>query len=241
MNGKRLLSNYEGILSRGRAAALRAGRAEDSFRLVAVTKTVSAAVACALVDLGARDLGENRVQELLSKQSALACAPVSWHLIGRLQTNKARKVAGRVSLIHSVDSLRLAQALDEAAAQACVVQDVLLEVNVSAEASKCGFRPDDAPDAAARMKSFSCLRVLGLMTMAPIVENPEETRPLFRALRELADAMSAAGLFASGRCELSMGMTQDFEVAVEEGATLVRVGSALFEGVEPPGSRGDLT
>ena len=238
MDKDRLASNYRRVLSRARAAAARAGRPEDSFRLVAVTKTVSCSVASALVDLGARDLGENRVQELLSKQSALTGAPASWHLIGHLQTNKARKVAGRVSLVHSVDSVHLAEALDDAASNASATQDVLLEINVAGEASKFGLRPDEAPAVASALRSLPRLRLLGLMTMAPIVENPEETRPFFRALRQLADTMSAAGLFALERYELSMGMTQDFEVAIEEGATLVRVGSALFEGVEPLGSGG---
>jgi len=226
-----LKSNLRSILDRATAAASRAGRGADSVRLVAVTKTVTADVAKALADFGAADLGENRVQDLLDKKAALAGKAIRWHMIGHLQTNKVKKVIGEVALIHSVDSLRLAEEIESAAERIGVVQDVLLEVNVSGEESKSGLAPGETHDVAASLRAFSNVRVLGLMTMAPIVDNPEDTRGVFRGLRELADAIALDGCFAGARYELSMGMTQDFEIAVEEGATLIRVGSALFHGV----------
>jgi hypothetical protein len=226
-----LASNLARVIERASAAAARAGRAPGSWRLVAVTKTVSADVAAALAALGIVDLAENRVQDLLAKMQALSAKPLRWHLIGHLQTNKVRKVVGAVSLIHSVDSLRLAGEIDKAAAAGGITQDVLLEVNVSAEESKFGLSPDDAIAVAAGARKLAHVRVLGLMTMAPIVTNPEETRPVFRGLRQLADKIASAGHFARAPYELSMGMTQDFEIAIEEGATLIRVGSALFSGM----------
>jgi len=232
MNEGRLAQNYNSVLSRASAAAQRAGRLPASWKLVAVTKAVSADAAAALFDLGARDLGENRVQDLLQKMDALARKKVRWHLVGHLQTNKVRKVVGGVTLIHSVDSLHLASEIDRAAADKGIVQDALLEVNVSGEQSKFGLAPEEALNLAARIRELHHVRLLGLMTMAPIVDDPEKTRPVFAALRDLADRISDAGGFARLPYELSMGMTQDFEVAVEEGATLIRVGSALFEGVE---------
>ncbi len=231
MDKERLAANYRDVMDRAARAAERAGRPAGSWRLVAVTKTVDADTAAALVSLGAPDLAENRVQALVAKQSALAGLDVRWHFIGHLQTNKARKVAGKVVLVHGVDSLRLAEAIDAAAAKAGVVQDVLLEVNVSGEESKLGLAAEEAPRIAADARSLAGVRVVGLMTMAPIAGDAEETRPVFRALRELGARMSADGLFAREGFELSMGMTQDFEVAIEEGATLIRVGSALFAGV----------
>jgi hypothetical protein len=226
-----LTSNYRSVLDRARAAAARAGRADGSWRLVAVTKSVGADVAGALADLGAPDLAENRVQDLLEKQAALAGKTVRWHLIGHLQTNKAKKVVGKVALIHGVDSLRVAEALESAAQDLGVAQDVLLEVNVAGEESKFGPAPDEAADVAVSLAAFSSVRVVGLMTMAPIVDDPEKTRPVFRGLKSLAEEIASRGVFATDRYELSMGMTQDFEVAIEEGATLIRVGSALFKGI----------
>ena len=240
MDRDRLAANYKAVIARGAAAAARAaragrvgrvGRAGDAWRLVAVTKTVTAEVAAALTELGAGDLGENRVDELLRKKEALAGRQVRWHLIGHLQTNKVKKVVGAADLIGGVDSIRLAEEIERVASAREVRQDILLEVNISGEESKYGLSPGAAAEAAAQLGNLPHVRLRGLMTMAPIVANAEETRPVFRGLRELAERIAAGGHFAEGRWELSMGMTQDFEIAIEEGATLIRVGSALFEGV----------
>lgn len=234
MNKEELADRYRSILARIDAAAARAGRPSGRVRLVAVTKTVGAEAARALVETGAMDLGENRVQALVAKRVALADLPVRWHMIGHLQTNKVAKVVGAATLIHGVDSMRLAEAINSAAEAAGVVQEIFLEVNVSGEESKYGLTPEGAFAAAVAIKGeLPRVALAGLMTMAPISERPEETRPVFRGLKELADSLAAAGLFARSPYELSMGMTRDFEVAVEEGATYVRVGSGLFDGVEP--------
>ncbi|MHC4713767.1 MAG: YggS family pyridoxal phosphate-dependent enzyme [Planctomycetota bacterium] len=226
-----LESNYRDVMNRGEAAAARAGRPPGSWRLVAVTKTVSAEVAAALLELGARELGENRVQELVSKRAALAGRGGVWHMIGHLQRNKVRKVAGEVAFIHSVDSRRLADEIQRVAASRGVRQEVLLEINVAAEESKFGVSPQEAAVLAAEINGLGNVALAGLMTMAPIVGDPEETRPLFARLRLLGEEMATQGFFDREPFELSMGMTQDFEVAIEEGATIVRVGSALFRGL----------
>lgn len=231
MQLERVRENFDSILRRAAEAARRAGRPADSWRLVAVTKTVPAEVASALVGLGARDLGENRVPDLVRKAEVLREKQVRWHMIGHLQRNKVRKVVGVAELIHSVDSLRLAEEIDRVCAARGVSQNVLLEVNVSGEETKHGLTPARLPQAAVEIAALGNVRLCGLMTMAPIVSDAEETRGVFSALRRLGEALAREGLFAGDDYELSMGMTQDFEVAIEEGATLIRVGSALFEGV----------
>jgi len=231
MDKETLRANYLGVVERASAAALRAGRTTDSWRLVSVTKTVSSAVAQALVELGAADLGENRVQELSAKKTALSRPDVNWHLIGHLQRNKVKKVVGEVALIHSVDSQRLAREIERVAAAENLSQQVLLEVNVADEESKFGLAPQEAPALASLIADMPHVELVGLMTMAPIVSHAEKTRPFFACLRELAERIAAMELFARTDFELSMGMTQDFEVAIEEGATLIRVGSALFKGI----------
>ncbi len=223
--------NYRNVISRGETAAARAGRPPGSWRLVAVTKTVSAQTAAALFDLGARELGENRVQGLVSKQYALSGKGVVWHMIGHLQRNKVKKVVGEAALIHSVDSERLADEIERVASTRDVVQDVLIEVNVAGEESKYGISPEDASALAAGIGKMEHVRLRGLMTMAPIAEDAEEVRPLFRRLKALGGQMAAEGLLPDKDYDLSMGMTQDFEVAIEEGATIIRVGSALFAGL----------
>lgn len=226
-----LAENRRRVIERAEAAASRAGRTADSWRLVAVTKAVSADLAAALVDLGAADLGENRVNELVSKQQALGELEVRWHMIGHLQRNKVKKVAGRVELIHSVDSERLADEIEKVAGALEIAQKVLLEVNVSGEEAKYGLTGENAPRIGENIAAMAHVTLEGLMTMAPIVDDAQETRPLFARLRELGERMAADGLFAGDGFELSMGMTQDFEVAIEEGATMIRVGSALFRGL----------
>jgi len=217
--------NLEETRRRMALAAERSGRAPDEIRLVAVTKTVGTEEARALWELGQRDLGENRPQELLRKQQALEDIDVRWHMIGHLQRNKVNKLAGRIALLHSLDSLRLAEALERAAARIGKPVDALLQVNVSGEATKGGFAPDELEEILQALTRLEHVRPCGLMTMAPLVEDPEQTRPVFRALREIRDRHREK---VPGLVHLSMGMTQDFEVAIEEGADLVRIGTALF-------------
>ena len=182
-----------------------------------------------LAELGVRDLGESRPQELWRKAAALPA--VRWHLIGHLQRNKIERTLPLVHCIHSVDSLRLLAALEEEAARTGRTVDVLLEVNASREANKQGFAPEDLPGLAPALAALKRVRVTGLMTMAAYEEDPERCRPTFVLLRELRDRLRTAVGSAQPLTELSMGMTNDFEVAVEEGATLVRIGTALFEGL----------
>jgi hypothetical protein len=211
-------------------AARASGRAANTVRLVAVTKQVGPDVARGLVELGVTELGESRPQELWRKHE-LVPGPVCWHLVGPLQRNKARRTLPLASMIHSVDSLPLLRKLDELAAELDLRPDVLLEVNVSGEAAKHGLRPDELPAVLEAAGQLS-LHVLGLMTMAPYDPDPERARPTFRGLRELGERLARATPDNCPLRELSMGMSGDFEVAIAEGATIVRIGSALFEGIE---------
>jgi pyridoxal phosphate enzyme (YggS family) len=224
-----LRARLAGVEARLSAACARAGRQREEVTLVAVTKTVSVEVARTMASLGVRDLGENRPQELWKKAEAIP--GVSWHLIGHLQRNKVARTLPLTALVHAVDSVRLLDALEVEAQKLDRVVPVLLEVNVSGEAAKQGFAPDDVPGLAAVLDALLFVRVRGLMTMAALVADPEECRPTFVRLRELRDELRQ-------KCDrerhplndLSMGMSNDFEIAVEEGATLVRLGTVLFEG-----------
>jgi len=222
-------ANLERVRDRMAAAARRAGRAPESVRLLAVTKTVGPDEVRALHELGVRDFGESRVQEALHKMETLRGLRARWHMIGHVQSNKAAKVAGAFHLVHSLDSLRLAGALDAAAARRGEIVSALIEVNVSGEETKGGFAPDEVEAALREMGRMKNLRPDGLMTMAPVVDDPEKTRPLFAQLRGLRDRLARAVPGIELRL-LSMGMTQDFEVASEEGADIVRIGTALFQG-----------
>ena len=206
------------------AACCRAGRAPEDVVLISVSKGQPAAAAEEAYAAGLRDFGENRVQEALPKIEALAARGVRprWHLIGHLQTNKARIASRAFDILHSVDSLRLAQALSRQAGEQV---PILLEVNVAQEATKFGFAPGELPQALSDISALPNLDVRGLMTVAPQTDDPEAVRPVFARLRELRDALAEGAL---GLRELSMGMTDDFEVAIEEGATMVRVGRAIF-------------
>ena len=218
----------EKVRERITEAALGSGRDPSTVRLVAVTKEVQPERILEAIQAGATDLGENRAQELDTKIAALAGAsPLPrWHFIGTLQRNKVKLVAGRVALIHSVDSIELGQAISQRAASEGAVQDVLVEVNVSGEASKHGVDPGDAWGLVASLAGLPGLRLKGLMTIAP-AGSGVASRGAFSGLRELRDRLQ--GELGGGTLdELSMGMTSDFEVAVEEGATIVRVGTAIF-------------
>jgi PLP dependent protein len=210
----------------GEAAGL-AGRDLAGVRLVAVTKTVGLNRLQEAVAAGHTLFGENYVQEAKAKIAALGPG-LTWHFIGHLQSNKARAAVELFDLIHSVDRLRLAQALDQAARRLGKVQDILLQVNLAGEASKSGAAPEDVQNLLSEISKMINLRVVGLMTMPPWFPDPEEARPYFRGLRELRDRLRRLNLVEGDLSELSMGMTGDFEVAVAEGATLVRIGTAIF-------------
>lgn len=226
----RIAANYAAVVERIAAACRHAGRAASEVRLVAVTKSAEVDWIEALVSLGAHDLAESRPQKLCER-STLVDPSVRWHLIGRLQRNKVRKVLPVAAWIHSVDSVPLLQRIDEIAGELGVRPGLLLEVNVSGETAKSGFRPNELAEAWPVVASVKNAEVVGLMTMAPLFDSPEAARPVFAGLRTLRDQLQTR-VPAVQLPELSMGMSGDFEVAVEEGATMVRVGSALFEGLE---------
>jgi len=194
--------------------------------ILAVSKTFAAAVVREAYDEGLRAFGENYIQEALAKMDDLP-ADIEWHMVGHLQSNKARQAAGRFTLIHSLDSMHLAEELNKQAAKRDVCQRVLLQVNIADEDSKFGFEPAQVADATAEVAELEHLELRGLMTIGPLVNDPEDIRWVFRELRGLRDKVQAqfAGLNLR---ELSMGMTGDFETAIEEGATLIRVGRAIF-------------
>ncbi len=213
-------ANLDALRGRIAAACCRCGRDPSAVRLVAVTKNQPVQSLLRLAGLGVRDIAENRVQEARAKKPALESLPVCWHMVGHLQTNKAREAVRLFDLIHSVDSLRLAREIDVQAKRLGKVQDILLEVHLSGEESKSGIPVPQLAAVLHDVRELTHLRTLGLMGMAPQVADPQQARPYFRRLRELA-----AGL---GLHELSMGMSGDFEAAIEEGATMLRIGRALF-------------
>ena len=225
-----LRTRLDAVEARLRAACERSGRRRDEVTLVAVTKTVGIAVAEVLPALGVLDLGENRPQELWHKAAALPAA-VRWHLIGHLQRNKVERTLPLVHSFHSVDSLRLLAALEAVAGKRQLGPEVLLEINASREANKHGFAPDEVPGLAPALAALRRLRVTGLMTVAAYEADPERCRPTFVLLRNLRDQLRTELGRPDAIPQLSMGMSNDFEIAVEEGATLVRLGSVLFEGL----------
>ncbi|MBL8862599.1 MAG: YggS family pyridoxal phosphate-dependent enzyme [Planctomycetes bacterium] len=233
----RLAANLEAVRARMRAAAERAGRDPGGVRLVAVTKSVPAAVAAALARLGVSDLGESRADVLEAKALALEQAGLAprWHFVGHLQRNKARVPARIAALVHSVDSPRLLAALDRLASEAGRVLDVLAQVKLADEPAKSGLEPRELADFLERARALPGVRVVGLMTMAPLADDDGRTRARAVFARAAALVREHRGAFA-GEPQLSMGMSGDFELAIEEGATLVRVGSSLFDGLEPAGA-----
>ena len=211
------------------AAEQRAAREPGSVKLVAVSKTHPVPVLIEAIAAGATSLGENKVQEAESKIREIGRDAAEWHLIGRLQSNKARKAVQLFDVIHSVDSLELAERLE----RICIEEgrdelSVFVHVDLAGEETKSGIDAHDLPALVEFLKSCRCLRFDGLMILPPYFEDPEMTRPYFRRLRSIRDGLAESGAFARGHGELSMGMSHDFEVAVEEGATVVRVGTAMF-------------
>ena len=224
-------ARLEAVRERVRLAAERGGYPADRVRIVGVGKTFPASLLRQVVSAGLRRLGENRVQEAEAKARELS-GEVEWHLVGHLQSNKARRAARLFDWIHSVDSIRLAKRLSDAAREAARQLDILIQVDLAGEKTKFGLGPDDLRPALEAVHAMPGLRLRGLMTLPPQIPTAEQARPFFRRLRELGDEARGQGLLAE-RFDLSMGMSGDYEVAVEEGATLVRVGSAIF-GPRPP-------
>lgn len=224
-SGGSIVERLAVVRARIAAAAERGGRAPEDVTLVAVTKTHPIDVVLEAVDAGASDLGENRAQELRDKAAVAGRDEIRWHFIGHLQTNKVRLVVGTAVLIHSVDTFGLAEAIGRRALHLGAPQEVLIQVDLAAEASKAGVEPARAVAFASEVAGIEGIVVKGLMSIPPIPVTPEDSRPYFRQLAELSEVLGDA---VPGAGELSMGMTHDFEVAVEEGATIVRVGTAIF-------------
>jgi len=216
------------VRARIERAARSAGRDPSSVTLVAVSKTFPVTAVREAYEAGQRDFGENRVQEALQKIAATADLPVRWHLLGHLQANKARKAGPAFAMIQSVDGVELLRKLDAAAAEAGRHPDFLIQVDLAGEATKFGVSPAEVPRLLEAAGGCRAGRVVGLMTLPPAPEKPEDARPWFRRLRDLRDGWLASGVPGGMLRELSMGMSGDFEVAVQEGATLVRVGTAIF-------------
>ncbi len=222
-----LKEQLEDVKKRIEDACKRAGRDPSEVTLIAVSKTKPLSDIEEVLDLGIHEFGENKVQELVDKYEHIK-EPVNWHMIGHLQTNKVKYIVDKVKLIHSVDSLKLANTISKEAVKKGVNVDVLIEVNVAKEESKFGIGLDEAKDLVKSVSTLPNIFVKGLMTIAPFVDNPLDNREVFRSLHDMALEIEALNIPGVSMKELSMGMTNDFEVAIEEGATYVRVGTAIF-------------
>lgn len=225
---KELKYRLENVKNRIRKSAIDCQRDPQSIRLVAVSKTMSAKRVKEAIDAGVEILGENYIQEAREKIDSLSSYPVSWHFIGHLQTNKAKYAVRLFDLIHSVDSFKLAVELNKQAKKIGKVQDILIQVNVGQEVSKSGASPKEAFDLVKNIGRLENLCLRGLMTMPPFFNAPQKVRPYFSSLCDLRDRIKAVMPTSVPVNELSMGMTNDFEVAIEEGATLLRIGTAIF-------------
>lgn len=230
-----LYDTHRRVLDRIAAAAVRSGRTSDAVKLVAVTKTATVEQIAALYAMGQLDLGENRVQQLTLRAQELARtlgeqeSSPRWHMIGHLQRNKVRQVLPHVCLVHSVDSLRLAAEIEDAAAELERVVDVLIQVNIAGEEQKYGVSAEVAFELGSQIAHMQHIRLRGIMTMAPYADDPQASRPVFAEASKLYEELARMLPSTDDLDLLSMGMSNDFEVAIEEGATMVRVGSALFE------------
>ncbi|MBE5849597.1 MAG: YggS family pyridoxal phosphate-dependent enzyme [Lachnospiraceae bacterium] len=219
--------NISEVKKRISEAAKAAGRNENEVTLIAVSKTKPVEMIKEAYDTGIRDFGENKVQEIMEKYPLLP-SDIRWHLIGHLQTNKVKYIIDKVCMIHSVDSLKLAEEISRQAVKHNVTVDILIEVNVAAEESKFGVRPEDAIDLCRDISTLPGIRIRGLMTVAPFTSDPEENRPVFCALRQLFVDIDGKNIDNVCMDCLSMGMSGDYTVAIEEGATFVRVGTSIF-------------
>ena len=226
---EQLRQRLQRVRERVAAAADRVNRRPDDIMLVAVSKTHPAEIIREAIAAGVTDLGENRVQEADAKIAEVGRGSIRWHLIGHLQSNKARRAVELFDVIHSVDSAALAQRLDRVCGEVDREElPVLIQIDLGKESTKSGAAQSELPEIVDAIKRSRIVRLQGLMTLPPYFDDPEEARPFFRRLRELRDELSARGAFGDAGGELSMGMTHDYEVAIEEGATMVRVGTAVF-------------
>jgi PLP dependent protein len=225
-----IFENANNIRRRIAEACGRCGRKTEEITLVAVTKTFGVDVIKEALSLGMRDFGENYVNEFCQKYAEFSGEDIRWHFIGHLQRNKVKEIIGKTTLIHSVDSVRLAEEISKRAEVIGRNVDVLIEVNTSGEESKFGVQPEETASLATALVKIPNISVSGLMTIGPFLPDPELSRPAFRLLRELRDAIQKDGIAIP---HLSMGMTNDFEIAIEEGATIIRVGTALFGKRQP--------
>lgn len=225
---KMIADNLKSVTQRIASACEKIGRPPEDVELVCVTKEASIEKMEEALSLGVRIFGENRVQDAIIKHKAIGDR-ATWYLIGHLQTNKARDAVKIFSLIHSVDSIRLAEAIDKEAAKTDKVQDILVQVNASGEESKFGLAPEAVIEVIKEIALYPNIIIKGLMTIAPEVEDPELVRPYFRRLKELRDEINSSQLITYNLQLLSMGMTNDFEVAIEEGSNMVRIGRAIFK------------
>lgn len=222
-----LKTNLQEVERKIQAACRKANRKREDITLIAVSKTKPVSALQEVYDLGIRCFGENKVQELSEKYPQLP-SDINWHLIGHLQRNKVKNVIGKASLIHSVDSVRLTETIEAEAAKKDLIVDILIEVNVAEEDSKFGVSVSDALPIIETISKFPHIRIKGLMTIAPFVENAEENRSVFARLRKLSVDIAEKNIDNVSVGILSMGMTNDYEVAIEEGATMVRVGTGIF-------------
>ena len=222
-----LQENLSAVENEIQKACERAGRSRDEVTLIAVSKTKPVSTLQEAYNLGVRIFGENKVQELSDKYEELP-KDIHWHMIGHLQRNKIKYIVDKVDLIHSVDSVRLAEAIDKEAAKKGVKANILIEVNVAREESKFGLMPEDVDSFIDQVSNYQNICVKGLMTIAPFVENPEENRPIFAGLRKLSVDIAKKKVDNINMSILSMGMTNDYQIAIEEGATMVRVGTGIF-------------
>lgn len=225
---KQIEQNIAAVEQRIQAACERSGRAREEVKVVAVTKYVEADTVGEMIAAGISHIGENRVQDALPKY-ALHGEKATWHFIGHLQTNKVKDVVGKFSYIHSLDRLSLAREINKRAEAIDKVQPCFLQINISGEETKFGLNPNDVLAFVQETSNMKYIQIIGLMTMAPFVDNPEEVRPIFRQLRQWREQLQALQLPNVTVTELSMGMSGDFEVAIEEGATFVRLGSILVK------------
>ena len=226
---EQLAARLASVRARIEAAAQRSGRSSDEVILIAISKTHPASSVKLLIELGTVDVGENRVQEAEEKFTEIGSDKARWHLVGHLQTNKARRAVNIFEVIHSIDSVDLARRLD----RICIEEGreslpILIQVDLGHEETKSGIDESELTHLVENLGSLTRLKLVGLMTLPPFFEDPEQSRTFFRRLAELRDELARQGAFGEGRGELSMGMTHDFEVAIEEGATMVRIGTAIF-------------
>lgn len=226
-----IAQNLFALQARIKDACLRSTRTENTIKLVVAVKTVDASTVRALYELGISEIGENKVQDAEDKEKALSDLNIHWHMFGHLQRNKVKRALSLFELIHSVESVRLAEEISKESIKQGKRTDILVEANISGESTKFGIKEAEAIPFIKQISHLEGIRILGLMTMAPIVDDPELCRSVFRGLKELNDKITAEGIKNVEMKYLSMGMTQDFEVAIEEGANLIRVGTAIFKGI----------